>query len=766
MKLVYKLLLPLIVIIVVSFTILAMEFIKSEKNLVNDFGQQSKKEIISLLNNQQKDILASEEQYIMFISDMISKIAVTYVYNMEKEQSKVPLSQFLKLQNIQAILVYDKEDGNNFISLYKNNDNKIEYSKKIPKKFNKLKIYKSKMYYIDNDNKIDFGYINLYYDSSIIVDKIKQNKNNVYSNLLKIKNELDLKVNKATTNQVIFLTLIAFTLIVIVFLMTYRVVLEPLKKLNIGLQNFFLFLQNKKDNTKKIIINTNDEFGQMAKSLNENIIVSAKLHEEIYELNVNLEDKIKIKTQEVSRLLNNAGQGFLTFDKSFSIDEEYSNECEKLLGDDIKNKDISAILFNDEDKAKYFKEDILDMLNQKDKVIQRSLLSLLPDQLILNKRALKIEYKILEDDKIMMILTNISAQKKLEKRVLKEQKVLKMIVSVVSDSDIFYDTIKSYKYFCKNIYKNIDKSKIPLKNIQDCFRTIHTFKGAFLQLYMNNTASSLHKVESQLNDLLVLSKEISNDKLEEYLNNIDFIGFMKDDISNINKLLGDKFLEHENFLSLDKRIIKNIENQYEMLLKHNDINDKYSLSLLDDIKYLSQKSLSSQLNPYINLSMQLANKLEKEIYEFEIVGDESICMNDSYKPFIKSLIHVFRNSLDHGIETAERRVELDKDEIGTISCMFNMSNNELQIIIADDGAGIDKDKIISKVDEDISHLGDKEIYQYIFKDNLSTKDEVTDLSGRGVGMSAVKAELEKIHGDVNIESTLNIGTKFIFKIPV
>ena len=167
--------------------------------------------------------------------------------------------------------------------------------------------------------------------------------------------------------------------------------------------------------------------------------------------------------------------------------------------------------------------------------------------------------------------------------------------------------------------------------------------------------------------------------------------------------------------------------------------------------------------------MQTAQRLEKEIYEFEIIGDDEILVPDSYKPFIKSLIHLFRNSVDHGIETPEERVELDKDERGTISCIISQNdNNEIKIIISDDGAGIDVERIkkIVSAHTDISDLTDKEVYQYIFKDNMSTKEVITETSGRGVGMSAVKAELEKLNGTIKIQSELNVGTTFVFDIPL
>jgi two-component system chemotaxis sensor kinase CheA len=406
------------------------------------------------------------------------------------------------------------------------------------------------------------------------------------------------------------------------------------------------------------------------------------------------------------------------------------------------------------------------MINSQNLIVQKTILSLLPNEIILNKRALKIKYKILNNKKVMMILTNISAQKKLERKAKKEHNTLKMIVTVVQDSEVFYDLKKDFEYFVKNKNQYINNNKTSIQNINTIYRTIHTYKGTFLQLGMNNSAKKLHLVESRLSEFLSDDTNISNNEILRFLNSIDFDQFMKNDLDDINQLLGDKFLQHDNFVSIDKQVIKNIEYQYRSLLKKNNINNIESNSLLDDICYISQISLKSLLNSYPRVTKQTAQKLEKMIYEFEIVGDDNILVSDKYKPFTKSLIHLFRNSVDHGIETPEQRAAQNKDETGSITCSFNLNDTHLQIIIADDGAGINVSKIREKLDDsiDLNNLNDEDIYLFIFKDNMSTKDEITDISGRGVGMSAVKAELEKLNGTVKIQSELNVGTSFTFDL--
>jgi two-component system chemotaxis sensor kinase CheA len=131
-------------------------------------------------------------------------------------------------------------------------------------------------------------------------------------------------------------------------------------------------------------------------------------------------------------------------------------------------------------------------------------------------------------------------------------------------------------------------------------------------------------------------------------------------------------------------------------------------------------------------------------------------------------INVFRNSVAHGIEDSEKRLELNKDEIGSIVCKIEPKDDYVNIIIQDDGAGIDIEKIKQKAKEhniDTANMSESEILELIFMDNFSTANSVDEISGRGVGLGAVKSEIEKLGGSLKIETELNKGSSFIFTLP-
>ncbi|MBU0632152.1 hypothetical protein KKA17_05885 [bacterium] len=561
--------------------------------------------------------------------------------------------------------------------------------------------------------------------------------------------------------------LMAVIISIIIILAIRKLVTKPLKAFENGLLDFFLFLQAKKDYVLNIDIDSNDEFGVMAESLRENIAVSARLHEEINDLNQNLENKIEQKTKKISVLLDNAGQGFLTFDKNFIIDEEYSKECIKLLGDKIGRKNIAELLFEDNLKREFFRSTLLEALNEPMAIKRNSYLSLLPQITILNKKALKLEYKILEDSYFMLILTNITSQRKLENKMKKEQETFKMIVSIVSESGVFFDLKKEYGNFINNYKKLIDIKLSPKHNIGEIYRAVHTFKGSFSQMYMQNIVGFLHDLETKIS-LMLKKEDVTNEELIHLLDQTNFKENLDESLKIIIEILGDDFLNAQNFLKINLSNILALQDKIANIVDKVESTSPECQDILCHVQNLSNYKLIDLLRPYNKLVQQLASKFGKEIYEFDIAGDTDITVSENIKPFIKSLIHIFRNSVDHGIESYEKREELQKDEIGTITCSIQTNNDNIHIIIEDDGSGIDIEKIKNKAVSfgiDTSKMNDEEIYNLIFEDGFSTKDRVDEISGRGVGMAVVKNELEKINGVIQIKSLADVGTTFEFIIP-
>ena len=168
----------------------------------------------------------------------------------------------------------------------------------------------------------------------------------------------------------------------------------------------------------------------------------------------------------------------------------------------------------------------------------------------------------------------------------------------------------------------------------------------------------------------------------------------------------------------------------------------------------------------------LARNLKKEI-NLELIGEETDLDKNLVEALADPLVHLVRNSVDHGIEFPDARVAAGKSRTGLIILSAEQEGDHILLCISDDGAGMDPVKLrkvaVEKglYDEDTAaRLSDVEAFNLIFAPGFSTKKEISDVSGRGVGMDVVKTKITQLNGTVEIQSTLGKGTRFLIKVPL
>lgn len=187
---------------------------------------------------------------------------------------------------------------------------------------------------------------------------------------------------------------------------------------------------------------------------------------------------------------------------------------------------------------------------------------------------------------------------------------------------------------------------------------------------------------------------------------------------------------------------------------------------------LRKVELSKALAKFPRIMRDLSKELGKK-FRFEMVGGKLGVDKTVAKSLAASLIHLLRNAADHGIESPEVRREAGKPEVGEIKLSCKQRGDFITIEIEDDGKGIDKSRVLNKAVEqglvsaaDARYLKDEEIYGFIFHAGLSTSEQVSKVSGRGVGMDVVKTEIDHLKGTIRIETEPGKGTRFILSIPV
>ena len=170
------------------------------------------------------------------------------------------------------------------------------------------------------------------------------------------------------------------------------------------------------------------------------------------------------------------------------------------------------------------------------------------------------------------------------------------------------------------------------------------------------------------------------------------------------------------------------------------------------------------------LVRDLSRKHGKQV-EFETVGEDTELDRNIVEELADPLMHMVRNAVDHGIEGPDARREAGKDPTARVTLRAAHRGGHICIEVADDGRGLDKQKILAKARQkgliqDADHLSDGEIFNLIFEPGFSTADQVTDTSGRGVGMDVVRKRIQKLRGRVETQSTAGRGSTFVLKLPL
>ncbi|PML82176.1 chemotaxis protein CheA [Enterovibrio norvegicus] len=194
--------------------------------------------------------------------------------------------------------------------------------------------------------------------------------------------------------------------------------------------------------------------------------------------------------------------------------------------------------------------------------------------------------------------------------------------------------------------------------------------------------------------------------------------------------------------------------------------------MLNDLLKTQMRPIGNLLSKYRRIVRDLSKELDKKV-DVEIIGENIELDSNVIDAINEPLTHLVRNALDHGFETQEARAVSGKSMVGRLLIHAYNEAGKVVINICDDGKGIDREKVLSKAVlnglvslENRHQLSDKEILELIFHPGLSTSEQVSALSGRGVGMDAVKRKVEDIKGTIDIHSEKGVGTEIALIFPL
>lgn len=325
----------------------------------------------------------------------------------------------------------------------------------------------------------------------------------------------------------------------------------------------------------------------------------------------------------------------------------------------------------------------------------------------------------------------------------------------------------------ENVFDALRKKKIRItpESIDVIFSSVDLLKKLFGEI--KKTGEEISKTD----DIHILLGKISNgEKLPQKSRPIADIGMKPlaidairvplKKLDNMINLLGELLIN----VSRLENIVENIGNK-ELVdnlsrLKRTVSEFQYNFT---NVRLIALASLFGQFPRTVrDISSQLNKKVSLEIEGSNIEVDVKVVEK------IKTpLVQIIRNAISHGIELPEERVAKGKSEEGKIFIRANSDRNRVVISVSDDGAGIDLNKIISTairlkiISEDkLAELTEDEIYELIFAPGFTTADSTSRISGRGVGMDAVRSEIASIGGAINVRSKVGVGTTFSIDVPI
>ncbi len=348
-------------------------------------------------------------------------------------------------------------------------------------------------------------------------------------------------------------------------------------------------------------------------------------------------------------------------------------------------------------------------------------------------------------------------------------------------------------------------SKCDLNSVKDVFIFIEDICEITIDIIDSESGFEIDDTYKRLGEILVDRGDIDNGTLQQVLSDQERIGerltkqglvnqnqiesaLVEQDLINRNR---EKRKHYEPVSSirvastkLDKLVdlvgelvtaqarlsqIANIKNDSIILSVAEEI-ERLTTELRDSSMSVRMLTFGSTFNRFKRLIRDLSMELDKDV-GFATHGEETELDKNVIEQLNDPLVHLLRNALDHGIESAEERVKIGKEEKGKITLSASYSGAQVWIKIEDDGAGMDPERIkkIAKergIINDESKLSEKDSFFLILEPGFSTAKKVTNVSGRGVGMDVVKKSIEALRGTIDIDSELNIGTTITLRLPL
>jgi len=527
-----------------------------------------------------------------------------------------------------------------------------------------------------------------------------------------------------------------------------------------------------------------------------------------------LEKMVEERTQELAHsragmkiILDNIQLGIVIVNPDRTINQEYSQFMHKLFREEniIAGQPFESVYFWEKEREKDRKlvERWLGMVFNG--TFEWNLIADLGPKLIQYKSGNDIIYyqnsyhPIIHDNKVTALMVNtsdVTQQKKLEIAIKEQEDAYSQEIEIISviisqDREEFGKYLEKSDELLASAFKSLEILKKNENDFETCnqlFRKMHSLKGNSRAYSMKRLGKLAHEIEDILSDIrsqeITLQSELVNGKIAVKVMELKF-DKMNSILTKAFEIYEKVVMEKEkNFGKIRKNansITLDVEKLDQILKKCHILEDtavKFKLIIAPGIKALKRNIYQLTL---LNLDVAY-NRFEKILNDvaelcgkdalFETRGDSIYLKETAHNLIVNSLIHMIRNAVDHGLETPDQREAMGKPAKGKIILETKQGDEEIKIQIQDDGAGLDPSSIIKKAlskdlikEEEVPNMTKEEILQLILLPGFSSVEQVSEISGRGVGMDVVVDAVNQLGGSLDIQSDIKMGTTFTIILP-
>jgi two-component system chemotaxis sensor kinase CheA len=473
--------------------------------------------------------------------------------------------------------------------------------------------------------------------------------------------------------------------------------------------------------------------------------------------NLMLEQTVNDRTQALRTILDSSGEGLLTFGADFLVEPDFSAGCEVIFGKNIAGSEVDKLLFpHGGDVASDFRQGLGLYFSGKSRA--SVIFDLLETETFARGKILKIAYREAGPGKVLVVLTDITLSRHVADRNRADEARRTLVLKALGNKHFFAALLTEAEVLFKTL-RFFETRPPSATEIADLLTEIHTFKGNLGFFGFTTTQEVAHDFEYAIQDAQVLGMELDLHDLGLDLKKAYF-----QELNIITDALGKGWLEEAGGIVIPRSVFEKIA----VYVGRKFAGEAHLVDVLEHYRKLPLKDLFSRF-PFI--AQSTAEKLGKRISPMTILGGELRVPPDRVESLVNSCVHLVNNMVDHGIELPYIRENQGKPPEGRL--VLNLVREERSVVIQfiDDGQGISLPTIEAKARSLGLLAADatpspREILQLLFLPGFSTKEEASTISGRGVGLAAVRQEAEKLGGRVEVQTKPGAGTTFEIILPL